>query len=72
MFIEEIQNIINEDQKRYKEKEKIEPKDKIPQGDDFPLETNKWFRIDDIIRDIIRKVKLLINNILGIRNYATI
>ncbi len=41
MFIEKIQNIINEAQKRYKEGAKIEPKDKIPQGDDFPLETNK-------------------------------
>ncbi len=49
MFIEEIQNIINEAQKRYQEGEKIELKDKIPQGDDFPLETNKWFRIDDVV-----------------------
>ncbi|MCD4705511.1 hypothetical protein K8R61_00330, partial [bacterium] len=49
MFIKEIQNILDEAQKRYKEGEQIEPKDQIPSGDDIPLEINKWLRIDDVV-----------------------
>jgi len=49
MFIEEIQNILDDAQKRYKEGEQIEPKDQIPLGDDIPLETNKWLKINDIV-----------------------
>jgi class 3 adenylate cyclase len=49
MFIEEIQNIIDEAQKRYKEGERIESREQIPLSDDIPLEINKWLRIDDVV-----------------------
>ena len=49
MFIQEIQDILDEAKKRYEQGEEIEPKDKIPPGDDIPLETNKWLKIDDVI-----------------------
>ncbi len=49
MFTEEIQNIINEAKSRYAQGEQIESKEKIPSGDDIPLEVNKWLRIDDVV-----------------------
>lgn len=49
MFIEEIQNILDEAQKRYKEGEQIEIRNQIPLGDDIPLEINKWLKIDDVV-----------------------
>lgn len=49
MFIKEIQSILDEAKKRYKEGEQIELRDKIPSGDDMPLETNKWLKIDDVV-----------------------
>lgn len=49
MFIQEIQNILNEAKKRFEQGEQIEQKDKIPSNDDMPLESNEWFKIDDIV-----------------------
>ena len=49
MFIQEIQNILDEAKKRYEQGEEIEQKDKIPLDDDIPLETNKWLKIDDVV-----------------------
>lgn len=49
MFTEEIQNILDEAKKRYEQGEQIETKDQIPSGDDIPLETNKWLKINDVI-----------------------
>jgi len=49
MFLPEIQSILDEAQKRYEKGEQIEPKKQIPLSDEIPLETNKWFRIDDVV-----------------------
>lgn len=49
MFTQEIQNILNDAKKRYEAGEQVELKDKIPPDDDIPLETNKWFKIDDVV-----------------------
>lgn len=49
MFIQEIQNILDEAKKRYEQGEEVEQKDKIPLDDDIPLETNKWLKIDDVV-----------------------
>lgn len=49
MFINDIQNILEEALKRYKEGEQIELKEKIPTSDDIPLEINKWYKINDIV-----------------------
>lgn len=49
MFIQEIQNILDEAKERYEQGEEVEQKDKIPLDDDIPLETNKWLKIDDVV-----------------------
>lgn len=50
MFIQEIQQIINEAQQRYAQGEVVEQRNQIPtSSDDIPLETNKWLRIDDVV-----------------------
>lgn len=49
MFTQEIQNILDDAKNRYKQGEQIELKDKIPAGDDIPLEKNKWFKINDVV-----------------------
>lgn len=49
MFIQEIQNILDEAKERYKQGEQIDPKDQIPTDDGIPLEANKWFKIDNVV-----------------------
>lgn len=49
MFIQGIQDILDEAKARYEQGENVEQKSQIPLTDAMPLELNKWFRVDDVV-----------------------
>jgi class 3 adenylate cyclase len=49
MFLNQVRELIDETSQRYNAGEDVEVKTRIPLSDDIPLETNKWFRIDNAI-----------------------
>ncbi|OGM98475.1 MAG: hypothetical protein A2915_00745 [Candidatus Yanofskybacteria bacterium RIFCSPLOWO2_01_FULL_41_34] len=48
-FLESVLNIIDSTTERFRQGEQVEQKDRIPLTDTVPLESNTWWRLNDVV-----------------------
>lgn len=49
MFTDSISALIEETTSRYRNGERVETRGRVPLSDEIPLESNRWFRVDNVV-----------------------